>query len=354
MNVLYSTYPTAFNFFGGGEIQLLKTKEYVEKMGRNYYVKLFDIFQDRLEQFDILHNFSVESDCLSLCRMAKMKGVKVALSPIYWAPSSKMEKQIALEKKLIQIRNFYYNFTRYRLFTFQTLRPFKEFFELSSIILPNSEMETSLISNTFKIRREKFHVVPNGVDQRFADAKPDLFVQKYDLKNFILFVGRISIQKNVLSLLSACKDFDVPVVIVGRRSAGERDYFELFRKTIDSDPNFNYIGFLPHNSEELASAYAAAKVFVLPSWQETTGLSALEAGLAGCNVVITNGGATTEYFKDLALYIDPTSIDDIRNKIFQALETPKNTALRQLILKNYTWEKVAQKTIEAYDTIVNS
>jgi len=41
-----------------------------------------------------------------------------------------------------------------------------------------------------------------------------------------------------------------------------------------------HIGFLPHDSEELQSAYAAAKVFVLPSNFETPGLTALEAGLA--------------------------------------------------------------------------
>jgi len=350
MKIAYFTYPSAFNFFGGGEIQLLKTKEYIEKVRRNYYVKLFDIFQDKLEQFDILHNFSISPDCLSLCGMAKLKGVKVALSPIYWKPSN-MEKQKALGKKIIQIKNFYENLTGYRLFTFQALRPYKEFLELSSIILPNSEMEASLISTTFRIKREKFHIVPNGVDKRFSDAKPDLFIQKYGLEDFILFVGRIEARKNVVSLLSACKDLNAPVVIVGHDSILEHDYFKLFKKMADSDPNFEYLGFLSHNSEELTSAYAAAKVFVLPSWYETPGLSALEAGLAGCNIVITREGSTTEYFKDLAWYVDPASIKDIRKKISDALEKPKTTTLRQLILKSYTWETVAEKTIQAYDLI---
>jgi glycosyltransferase involved in cell wall biosynthesis len=351
MKIAYFTYPTAFNFFGGGELQLLKTKEYIEKMDRNYHVKLFDIFQDRLEHYDILHNFSISPDCLSLCKMAKMKGVKVALSPIYWTPSN-LEKQKVLEKRLIQIKSLYENLTRYRLFTFQRLTPYKEFLELSNIILPNSEMEASLISNTFRIRGDKFHVVPNGVDKGFADAKPDLFVQKYGLKDFILFVGRIEARKNVVSLLSACKGLNVPVVIIGHDSVWEHDYFGLFRKMVDSDPNFRYLGFLSPNSEDLASAYAAAKVFVLPSWFETPGLSALEAGLANCNVVITRGGSTTEYFRDLAWYVDPASIKDIREKISAALEKPKTTILRRHILENYTWETVAEKTVEAYDSIV--
>ena len=49
----------------------------------------------------------------------------------------------------------------------------------------------------------------------------------------------------------------------------------------------------------LASAYAAARVFALPSWFETPGLAALEAGLAGCAVAITPYGSTRDYFGDL-------------------------------------------------------
>jgi len=333
-------------------MQLLKTKEYIEKMHGNYDVKLFDIFHDKLEQFDILHNFSINPDCLALCKMARLKGVKVAVSPVYWTPSN-LEKQKTLEKRLNQMKNLYENLTRYKLATLQTLKSAKEFLELSSIILPNSEMEASLISKTFRIRKEKLYTIPNGVDTKFAFAEPGLFVQRYGLKDFVLFVGRIEARKNVINLLRACKDLNTPVVIVGHESMLEPDYFKLFKSIVGSDKNFRYLGFLSPGSPELASAYAAAKVFVLPSWFETPGLSALEAGLAGCNVVITKGGSTTEYFKNLAWYVDPSSTRDIRRKISDALEKPKTTILKQLVQRNYTWETVAEKTLKAYDLIAD-
>ena len=49
----------------------------------------------------------------------------------------------------------------------------------------------------------------------------------------------------------------------------------------------SWLGRLDHHDPLLASAYAAARVFALPSWFETPGLAALEAALAGCSVAIT-------------------------------------------------------------------
>lgn len=350
-NVLYSTYPTAFNFFGGGEVQLLKTKEYVEKVG-SYSIKLFDIFIDKLEDYDILHNFSMSHDCLSLCKMAKKRGVKIAISPIYWKTSEYSSAKVSsVEKLLITLKEFYYNLNFYGIPTFRTLFPFKDFLELADIILPNSRMEAALLANEFKINKQKFYVVPNGAEKKVSMARPDFFVQNHNLEDFILFVGRIERRKNVLALLKACKNMKMPLVLIGHYSERDYRYFKECKKIANSNRNIHYLGFIPPDSEELFSAYAAAKVFVLPSWYETPGLSALEAGLAGCNIVITDRGSTTEYFKDYAWYVNPASTEDIRKKILEAYENPKSRKLRKLILDNYTWEKVAQKTLEAYDLI---
>ena len=83
LKILFSTYPTSFQIFGGAEIQLLKTKERLEKIS-DYEITLFDMFQDKLDKFDIFHNFKMHPDNLSLFNMAKKAGLKCVLSPIYW------------------------------------------------------------------------------------------------------------------------------------------------------------------------------------------------------------------------------------------------------------------------------
>jgi glycosyltransferase involved in cell wall biosynthesis len=352
MKVAYFTHPSAFNIFGGAEIQILKTKEYIGKANQNIDVKFFNIFEDKLDDFDIFHNFKMHNDCITISKLAQNKGVNVVLSPIYWPPLKEQTRFV--EREFTKMENLLDNLRAYRALSFKQLIPFKNFLEISSLILPNSQMEADTLSNAYYVASNKFHVVPNGVEKRFAEAKPDLFVEKYGLKDFILFVGRLEPRKNVLSLLMACKDINVPLVIIGQESNLEQDYCSKLKKLIESNKNFHYLGFLPSDSDELASAYAAAKVFVLPSWFETPGLSALEAGLAGCNIVITQGGSTKEYFRDMVWYVDPTSIENIRSQIKRALDEPKNDRLKQLLLNNFTWDVVASKTIEAYKRLLSN
>ena len=85
---------------------------------------------------------------------------------------------------------------------------------------------------------------------------------------------------------------------------------------------------------------------------ETPGLVALEAGLAGCNIVITNQGSTKEYFRNHAFYVNPSSITDLKKQLKIAFEQPKSSELKKIILENYTWDKVAEETLRAYRQII--
>jgi glycosyltransferase involved in cell wall biosynthesis len=346
LHVLYSTYPAAFQTFGGAEIQLFKTKEHIERIG-GCKIKLFDMFNDRLNQYDILHVFYMQPDSLLLSQTAKRLGVKFVLSPVYWRDRAKIIDVIGPSA----LTRIYYNVKSFRFPTFRQLFPYKDFLELADIILPNSKMEADMLSRDFKIGGGKFCVVPNGVEERFASADPGLFIEKHGVTNFVLYVARIMKRKNPLGVIKVCKDLGIPLVLVGAPNIGEEDYFYECQKTAQFADNIKMIGFLPHDSEELSSAYAAAKVFVLPSNFETPSLSALEAGLAGCNIVITSQGSTREYFREHAFYVDPFSPKDLKLKIRSAFEQPKSSELKKLILENYTWDKVARKTLEAYHLI---
>ena len=78
MRVVFYAYPSAFQNPGGGEIQLLKTKEALQRKGVE--VKLFNQWQDSFDDFDILHVFGSVKDCLGLMHSAKNKGLKIALA----------------------------------------------------------------------------------------------------------------------------------------------------------------------------------------------------------------------------------------------------------------------------------
>ncbi len=110
---------------------------------------------------------------------------------------------------------------------------------------------------------------------------------------------------------------------------------------------------IDHNSNLLESAYAACDVFALPSYFETPGIAALEAALAGAKIVITKNGGTKEYFINDAIYVNHHSVRSIKDGIEQALNRKKNSTLRDRILKEYNWRKVAEKTASAYRQLLS-
>jgi glycosyltransferase involved in cell wall biosynthesis len=105
---------------------------------------------------------------------------------------------------------------------------------------------------------------------------------------------------------------------------------------------------MENDSAMLASAYAACRVFALPSLFETPGIAALEAALAGAHIVITPHGGTREYFGDMAAYVEPDSVEAIRAGILLKLDAAPEERLREHIRQNFLWSRVAQLTAEVY------
>jgi glycosyltransferase involved in cell wall biosynthesis len=353
IKVLYFTSPCAFQVYGGAAIQMLKTKEYLEKMNNGVFVKFFDTYNDKLGEYDILHVFQLRPDGLPLCKVAKARGLRIVLSPIYWPTTETWSYSSIIEKILSRIRIFYLNYKNYNYPTSRSLYPIKDLLEVASLIVPTSKIEARVLSIDFRINPSKFFPVPVGAEKTFLNARPNLFVQKYGLKDFVLCVARIEQVKNILTLLKAYDDIETPLVIIGDSSRWDYEYYIKCKELIERNHNVHYLGVMPPFSEELLSAYAAAKVFVLPSWHEVSSLAALEAGLAGCNVVVTNRSYLPEYLKDFAWYVNPASAGDIKEKILEACKEPKTDRLKEHILNNYTWERAAKETMEAYEVALS-
>lgn len=346
MKIAYFVYPSAFQNKGGGEILLEKLEERVKSKGVT--VKRFDTWNDKIESFDILHVFGSVKECLPLMDIAASKGVKIVLESIFWSDFRRafFETGPAIIKAEMIARHL----TKILFPFFPSSR--KKMFETADLIIPNSVNEARQIARLFNIPQKKMFVVPNGVDMTFSSSSKNVFVKKYNLENFVLTVGRIEPRKNQLNLIKAMNGIDKALVIIGEAVTGYEWYYEKCRKA--AGENTHFLGKIDHDSDLLKSAYKAAGIFVLPGWFETPGLAALEAGISGSKLVATSGGSTKEYFLDKALYINPASSNDIRVKIRTALETEKTTDLQKLIIDNYTWDKVAEKTIEAYEKALNS
>ncbi len=343
--IFFYVYPSAFQNPGGGEMLLLKTREHLQKL--NCQISLFNMWEDHLTKNDILHVFGSVKEAYGLMQTAKSIGTKIVHSPIIWYT---WRNAFGIfyrpkERMLCILRQCGKTF----LPIIPSMR--KKMMEAADIVLASTRMEADQIKRYFLIPEKKIRVVTYGTDEYFAHANKEVFIKKYALQNFILTVGRIEPRKNHLNLIRAMKGIDRKLVIIGEPVSHYQDYYQKCREEADS--NVIFLGALPQNSNELRSAYAACDVFVLPSWCESPGLSALEAGLAGAKIVLTSGGTTKEYFKDMVEYLEPSSVTDIKNKIFYALEQKKSDLLKEYIQKRFLWQYTAQQTMEVYQSLTN-
>jgi len=192
-------------------------------------------------------------------------------------------------------------------------------------------------------------VVYNAVESNAFDVvEQDLFRSKYGFQDYFLCVGNIEERKNQLRLLEAMRDLPYPLVCIGH----VRDDSYLRRCQEVGGSQFNYIGPLEHNSPLLLSAYAGAKLFVLPSTLETPGLAALEAAAAGCRrMLVTAIGSASEYFGEQVGYVeDPYDPEHIRAKIHLRLVEAEQDC--RFVGKRFTWEETAKQTLQAYNRLL--
>jgi glycosyltransferase involved in cell wall biosynthesis len=341
--IYFYVYPSAFQNPGGGEILLLKTRQYLEKQGIS--VRLFNMWEDKLQKGDILHVFGSVKEALGLMEVAKSKGVMIVHSPIIWYNwQSSFRIAYGLHERIKCVlrqaaKTFFPAISSER----------KTMMQLADVVLAGSEMEAAQIHRYFLIPKNRIKVIYYGVDSSFGQGDGAFFEKKFGLKDFVLAVGRIEPRKNQLNLIRAMNGSSIPIVIAGAAVSGHQDYYELCKKA--AGPNIHFIGPLAPGSEEHRAAFRACNTFVLATWFETPGLAALEAALAGAKLVVTREGSTKEYFKDFATYINPSSTSDIRNKVLEVFQKEKTNDLKHHIEQHFMWEQTAAETARLYDTL---
>lgn len=343
MAIYFYVYPSAFQNPGGGEIQLLKTKEYLEKRGLE--ILLYDQWNHRLRAGDLLHVFGSSKYCYGLMRTAKELGAAVVLSTICWYDwrSALMTYPNPAQRALNILRYV----AKASVPWFPSLR--KATMDVSDRLFPNSDAEADQLVRYFRIPRSKIRVIRNGVDPSYAQGNPSLFIDKFGVRDFFLCVGRIEPRKNQLALIRAHRGMDKPLVVIGTAVSRYLDYEARCRE--EAGPKVHFLGSLAPDSEILRAAYAACDTFVLPSWFETPGLAALEAALAGAKVVITQGGSAKEYFGEEVLYVDPSRIDKIRLQMERSASQPRNGRLRNRVHEQFLWDHVAESVVRCYEEL---
>ncbi len=220
-----------------------------------------------------------------------------------------------------------------------------EVIKKARLILPNSRSEYSRIRESYGCNTN-YMVVPNGVDGNLFRFNNEV---KKD-STLILCIARIEGIKNQANLIRALNNTKFRLLLIGAPAPGQPSYYKMCRNMAAS--NIYFIDHLPQ--EELVAYYQKAKVHVLPSWFETTGLSSLEAASMGCNLVITDKGDTREYFGNSAFYCSPESPESIYNAVSKASALPYDEKLQAKISSQFTWQLASNYTSAGYKRIIKT
>jgi len=371
LHVLFVNRPDALDLPGGDTVQMLKTKEALENRGLRVDVCL-DLSPDA-SGYDLVHLFNTQIPSVQLAQLRSVRrhNVPVVLSPIFWDHTELVWARLALiacfQEHAISLQQLLSGLSSRSLIV-NGRTPFsphpddgnfllqqREIVRGADMVLPNSISEALRIQHILKLEEFRFRVVPNAVDpDTFLMGDPERFVQRYGCRDFILTAARWDDRKNILLLFLALEGLGLPLVLIGNRSA-HAWYSNIALRYLPEGALL--IDHVPH--EELADAYAAARVHVLPSWFETPGLSSMEAAVSGCSIVVGNRAAELEYFREDAYYCDPANVESIRQAVVSAWsnyegDRLRRSRLRERILKEYTWDRVAEETIAAYEEVLAS
>jgi glycosyltransferase involved in cell wall biosynthesis len=197
-------------------------------------------------------------------------------------------------------------------------------------------------------------VIPNGVEP--PPSRPDgdsanLFDQFP--KPMVLYLGRINWKKGLDRLLTAMALVPGAHLVVAGND--EEDYTKHLRSLACQSGVSERIHFVgPIYGEQKWKAFAAAKVFALPSYSENFGNAVLEAMAASVPVVVTREVGLAKAIAELGagLVVDG-STDKIAEAISRiladtGLRTKMGAAGRRSALEHFSWASIAAKTEQLY------
>ena len=362
MKVLFQSRTNLFEAPGGDMVQLLKTKEFLEKQGVQVDISLE--FEPDLSDYDLVHLFNLmePQDIYRQMINAKKQNKKIALSTIYGLYTEFERKaRGGLFQKLANVLSAYqigyvkviikhffekrFHKGVYKMLFKGYYGLMKEIVDNTDVFLPNSDSEMKRVAGEFKLKKYKYVSVPNAIDKSvFSDSNSTESNKYADYQDCILCAARIEGRKSTLNLVRAVKNTNYKLVLVGKESQNQKEYVQQVHQ--EAGDNVFFLGVVAH--DDLKDLYKVAKVHALISWMETPGLSTLEAAVMDCNVVVTSKGDTHDYFEDYAYYCEPDNIESIKTAIDLAYKNPVNPKLKQKILGNYIWEKTAEETLKGY------
>lgn len=337
MKILFDSYDKVMQNPAGG-VQT-RIKYLSQELASYCEVKLFDKWNDKLSDFDILHIFKIGVDRYEIIKAARAQGLKIVVSTVFPDEFNNIHSYISRTIARLPIMTGY-NFLKHALTN-------------SDLLLPQSSKEKNNIIKMFGIDGNKIKIMPNGCSLDFSKPLNKSFVQKFGIKKpYVLCVGRIDENKNQLNLIEALKNTDIELYIIGGPDFQDDRYYK--RCISKATSNIHFVGWIKQNEEMLLSAYQNAKVTVLPSYNEIFGNSLVEGACAGTNLACTKTLTTIGdyHLKDYMSIFNPSSVKEIYDAVTFEYYKRNNPTQGEYFRNIFSWKRISKEHFELYSKLM--
>ncbi|MBE3567120.1 MAG: glycosyltransferase [Thermogemmatispora sp.] len=235
--------------------------------------------------------------------------------------------------------------------------------EADRIIAATAEERLQLM-NLYAASPGRISVIPCGVDLRhFVPQDRFQARQRYRLpldRPLLLFAGRLDPFKGpdlVLRALALMEE-QAEAVIVGGKLRGDRELQQLRRlaASLGMTARVHFLGALPPC--EMPFVYSAADVTVVPSYNESFGLAAVESLACGTPVVATRvGGLAAIVRHGETGYLVPRCAGFFAERLDFMLRHPlllaqMRRAARPSVMR-FNWQQIASQVLDVYAELLS-
>lgn len=208
-----------------------------------------------------------------------------------------------------------------------------------------------------RFAREKFENSALSISPTKLVIKPNFIKDcgkgQTERDDFFLFVGRLTEEKGIRTLLKAAQLYNFKFTIIGEGPLGKE--VENFAR---QNPTMTYLGFQPKTV--VMSYLKKCKALIFPSvWYEGFPVTILEALCTGTPVIASNMGGMKEIIKNRVngLHFEPGNEKDLVSKIIEmedeiGLARQLSNNARSTYLNYYTPAKNYDQLVDVYDKVL--
>jgi glycosyltransferase involved in cell wall biosynthesis len=200
-------------------------------------------------------------------------------------------------------------------------------------------------------------LVPNGVDLAAFPVAP--IADGGPLR--LICVARLIERKGQHHLIAALRrltdeGFDITLELVGEGDA--RAANEALARRLGLDGRVTFAGYVPR--ERIAARYAAAHVFVLPSYNEGMSVATLEAMAAGLPTVVTRTGGAEDLVDEgvsgnIVAWADIDALADRLRALAQRRDLARSMGrAARARARSFSWDAAAERYLTMFDDLVGA